>query len=72
MLNLCVLGSIRQMDLLEFMMELDILYYLEVKNFIYNRIRYIIGIKSGITYAISHNYIKIKGNSHNFLLPERH
>ena len=60
------------MDLLEFMMELDILYYLELKNFIYNRIRYIIGKKSGITYAISHNYIKIKGKSHNFLLPERH
>ena len=25
------------------------------KNMIYNRVRYLIGVKSGITYAISHN-----------------
>ena len=31
--------------------------------FIYNRIRYLIGVKSGITYVISHNYAKIKADS---------
>ena len=34
MLNLCVLNMIKQMDLLELMMELDIYYYFEVKNMI--------------------------------------
>ena len=34
MLNLCVLNLIKQMDLLELMMELDIYYYFEVKNMI--------------------------------------
>ena len=29
-------------------------------DLIYNRIRYLIGIKSGITYVISHNYARIK------------
>ena len=28
-------------------------------NFIFNRIRYLISIKSGITYVISHNYAKV-------------
>ena len=32
MLNLCVLNLIKEMDSLELMMELDIYYYLEVKN----------------------------------------
>ena len=31
--------------------------------FIYNRIRYLIGVKSGITYVISHIYAKIKADS---------
>ena len=34
MLNLCVLDLRKRMDLLEFMMELGIWYYLEVKNMI--------------------------------------
>ena len=36
----------------------------ESKNycFIYSRIRYLIGVKNGITYVISHNYAKIKGD----------
>ena len=34
MLNLYVLNLIKQMDLLELMMELDIYYYFEVKNMI--------------------------------------
>ena len=32
-------------------------------GFIYKRIRYLIGVKSGITYVISHNYAKIKADS---------
>ena len=32
LLILCVLDSIKQMDLSEFIMELDIQYYLELKN----------------------------------------
>ena len=38
---------------------------------IYNRIRYLIGVKSGIKYAFSHNYAKIKIDSltfHNFII----
>ena len=35
----------------------------EQYDFIYSRIRYFIGIKSGITYLISHNYAKIKAIS---------
>ena len=30
------------------------------ENMIYNRIRYLIGVKSGITYIASHNYAKIE------------
>ena len=32
--------------------------------FIYSRIRYLIGVKSGITYIIHHNYVKIKVDSY--------
>ena len=32
----------------------------EKYDFIYNRIRYLIGVKSGITHLISYNYAKIK------------
>ena len=43
------------------MMELDIQYYLEVKNndSTFNRVRCLISVKSGITDIISHNYAKI-------------
>ena len=34
---------------------------------IYNRVRYLIVVKSGITYAISHNYAKIKVDSYDYL-----
>ena len=34
---------------------------------IYNRIRYLIRVKTGITYVISSNYAKIKVDSCNFL-----
>ena len=32
-------------------------------DFIYNRIRYLIGVTNGIVYAISYNYAKIKLDS---------
>ena len=44
------------MDLLEFVMEL---FGSEKFDFIYSRIGYLIGVKSGITYTISHNYAEI-------------
>ena len=37
-----------------------VLFGSEKYDLIYNRIRYFIGVKSGITYVISHNYVKIK------------
>ena len=38
---------------------------------IYNGIRYLIGVKSGITYTISHSYAKIKVDSYNSLPLEK-
>ena len=72
MLNLCVLGSmcgfIRVYDRTRYL----VLFRAEKYDFIYNRIRYIIGVKSGITYAISHNYEKIKVDSFDSLPLEKH
>ena len=39
-----------------------ILFGSEKYDFIYNRLRYLIGIINGVTYVISHNYTKIKAN----------
>ena len=39
----------------------------EKYDFIYNKIRYLIGVKSGITYVISNNYARIKVDSYNSL-----
>ena len=39
--------------------------------FIYKRIRYLTGIKSDITYVISHNYAKIKVDSYDSLSLEK-
>ena len=36
----------------------------EAFDFIYNRIRYIKGIKNGVAYAISHNHAKVKADSY--------
>ena len=36
----------------------------EKYDFIYNRIKYLIGVKSGITCVISHNYTKSKSDSY--------
>ena len=52
------------MDLLEFMMEL-VLFGGEKYDFIYNRIRYLIGLKSAL------NYSKIKVDSYEPLLLEK-
>ena len=35
----------------------------EKYDLIYNRIRYFIGVKSGIKYVFSHNYAEIKNDS---------
>ena len=40
-----------------------VLFGAEKYDFIYNRIRYLIGVKSGITYVISQNYAQIKVDS---------
>ena len=40
-----------------------VLFGSEKYDFIYNRVRYVIGVKSGITNVISDNYAKIKVDS---------
>ena len=55
-----VLNPIKQMDLLA-------LFGREKYNSIYNRIRYLISVKGGVTYIISRNYPKIKVDSCNSL-----
>ena len=55
----CVLGSTRQMDLLKFMMEIEVQYYLVPRNMV----QFTIGLdKSKRWYYIffSHNYARIK------------
>ena len=37
----------------------------------FHRIRYLIGVKSVITYVISHNYAKIKVDSYDSLTSEK-
>ena len=49
----------------------SILFGSEKYDFIYNKIRYLIGVKSGVTYFISHNYAKIKVDSYDSLLLEK-
>ena len=48
-----------------------VLFGSEKCDSIYNRIRYIISIKRGITYTTSHNYAKIKVDSYNSLSLEK-
>ena len=43
-----------------------VLFESEKNDLIGNRIRYLVGVKSGITYDISHNYAKIKVDSYNY------
>ena len=44
-----------------------LLFGCEKRDSIFNRIRYFISVKSGITSIISHNYAKIKVDSYNSL-----
>ena len=48
-----------------------VLFRSEKHGSIYNRIRYLISVKSGITYIISNNYAKIKVDSYNPLPLEK-
>ena len=48
-----------------------VLFGSEKYDFIYNRIRYIISIKSGIIHIIFHNYAKIKVDSYDSLPLEK-
>ena len=40
-----------------------VLFGAEKYDFIYNRVRYLIGVKCDITYVVSHDYIEIKVDS---------
>ena len=48
-----------------------VLFGSEKYDSIYNRIRYLISVKSGIAYVISHNYAKIKVDSFDSLPLEK-
>ena len=48
-----------------------VLFGSEKSDFIYSMIRYLISVKSGITYVISHNYAKVKVDSYNSLPLEK-
>ena len=48
-----------------------VLFRSEKYDLIYNRIRYLIAVKDGITYATSHNYSKIKVVSYDSLPLEK-
>ena len=48
-----------------------VLFGPEKYDAIYNRIRYLISQKSGITYVYSHNFARIKFNSYDYLPLER-
>ena len=43
----------------------------EKYDFTYNRIAYLIGVKSGISFAVSYNYAQIKVDSYNSLPLEK-
>ena len=51
------------MDLLKVMLELDVINYDKIIN--------LVGVTSGITYVISHNFAKIKTDSYVFLILEK-
>ena len=48
-----------------------VLFGPEKDDAIYNRIRYLISQRSGITYVVSHNYVILKVNLYDSLLPEK-
>ena len=41
------------------------------ENRIYNKIRYLIGVQSGVLYVFSHSYTRIKVDSHDSLSLEK-
>ena len=49
-----------------------VLFEGEKYDFIYNRIRYLIGVKSGIAYVISRNCARIKVDSYILYLLKKH
>ena len=60
------------MDSSEFMMELDIWHYLELKNTIQSTTGLdLVEVKSGITYPFSHNYARTKADSYDSLPLEK-
>ena len=48
-----------------------VLFGAEKYDFIYNRIRYLIGGKNNITYVASHNFAKSKGDSYDYVPLEK-
>ena len=59
---------IRFIKIFGFVIVYDVARYLillrgERYDFMYNMIRYLIGVKSSITYVVSHNYTKIQVDS---------
>ena len=48
-----------------------VLFRPERYNAIYDKIRYLISEKSGITYSINHNFARIRIDSYNFLPLEK-
>ena len=69
-----VVASIKQINLFELVYDGTkylVLFGAEKYDFIYNRIRYLVGVKSGVTYVISHDYAKIKVDSYDSLPLEK-
>ena len=68
--------SIRFIKIFGFVIVYDVARYLillrgERYDFMYNMIRYLIGVKSSITYVVSHNYAKIQVDSFDSLPLEK-
>ena len=67
---------IRFIKIFGFVIVYDVARYLillrgERYDFMYNMIRYLIGVKSSITYVVSHNYAKIQVDSFDSLPLEK-
>ena len=67
---------IRFIKIFGFVIVYDVTRYLillrgERYDFMYNMIRYLIGVKSSITYVVSHNYAKIQVDSFDSLHLEK-
>ena len=63
MQNLRVLCLIRWIGLLETITKYLVLFGPKTYDAVFDRIRFLIGLKSGITYVDSHNHTEIKINS---------